>query len=535
MVFRMPDQQDCFITSQEVYTSTIPANHFLVRVARNVDFTFIDEDLKDTYCPDNGRPTTNYPSRMLKALWLSIQYNMTDRGVEERANQDIVIKWFLRYAIGEKAFDHSALGAFRERLGEEGCKEAFFKINEQIKMAGLIVPGESQTIDATHVLSKTAHLTVPQMIHRGVVKLFWEIHRLSPELEQEIMNEIGFKGDLTKIPKEYGMSTAERLDRLTRLVLLAEELVEALAARILDFPECEERARVAAAADILHRIINEQTEEKTSEEGKVKRKKKDQKDKPKDRIASPVDPDARYGHKTSKKPFLGYKVSLTQNANEIITNVEVDPGNFVDGDAQLPMCDELEDRQGKRPEKVTGDKAYGDGKVRHIQKEKGTRVVAPLKKPAAKNGKFPQSVFSYNPETGEVTCPGGRTARRIGYNKKYKCTMYKFSAADCGKCPNRNLCTDANARSINISDFEPFFREAAGYNKTDEYKDDMKRRAGHERKNCEMKKKHGMERARYWGIAKVRIQAYLTAMTVNIKRFIKLLLESREKKSHEVK
>ena len=120
-----------------------------------------------------------------------------------------------------------------------------------------------------------------------------------------------------------------------------------------------------------------------------------------------------------------------------------------------------------------------------------------MKKPAAKNGKFPQSMFTYNPGTGEVTCPAGRTARRIGYNKKYTCTMYKFSVDDCGTCPNRNRCTDAKARSIAISDFEPLFREAAEYSKTDDYKNDMKRRAGHERKNCEMKKKHSMEQARY--------------------------------------
>ncbi|MCP4612177.1 MAG: transposase [Planctomycetes bacterium] len=331
------------------------------------------------------------------------------------------------------------------------------------------------------------------------------------------------------------MSKIEKLDRLTQLVLLVEGLVGAVTSRLQEIPEGEKRSRVAACTEILHRIINEQTEEIASEDGKVKRKKRDKKDKPKDRIASPVDPDARHGHKTSKKPFLGYKVSLTENVNEIITNVEVEPGNFVDGNAQIPMCDELENRQGKRPEKVTGDKAYGDGQVRQIQKERGTRVVAPLKKPAAKKGKFPRSMFDYNPETGEVTCPDDKKARRIGYNKKYKCTMYKFSVDDCSKCQIRNLCTDARARNVSVSDYEPFFREAAGYNKTDEYKDDMKRRAGHERKNCEMKKKHGMERAKYWGISKVRIQAYLTAMTVNIKRFVKLQCGGDGKKTQLAK
>ena len=128
---------------------------------------------------------------------------------------------------------------------------------------------------------------------------------------------------------------------------------------------------ITLTLDYTKIVVNGSASLSTVYEGTVKRKKKDPKDKPKDRIASPVDPDARHGHKTSENPFLGYKVRLTQNVNEIITNVEVDSGNFVDGDAQLPLCDELEDRQGKRPEKVSGDKAYGDGEVRHIQKEKG--------------------------------------------------------------------------------------------------------------------------------------------------------------------
>ncbi|MCP4612178.1 MAG: transposase, partial [Planctomycetes bacterium] len=211
-MFQISDRQDCFTTSQEVYRSVITEDHFLVKVDRYVDFTFIDEDLKHTYCPDNGRPTTNYPSRMLKALWLSEQYAMTDRDAEERAKQDVVFKWFLGYNINGNVFDHSALGAFRDRLGEEGCKEAFFKINEQIMKAGFISPGESQTIDATHVLSKTARLTVPQMIHRGIVKLFQEIHRISSEMEHEIKQEIGFTGDITEIQKTYGMSKIEKLD-----------------------------------------------------------------------------------------------------------------------------------------------------------------------------------------------------------------------------------------------------------------------------------------------------------------------------------
>jgi len=528
-MFKIDPRQDGFISSEMVYSSVISERHILVRIENAIDFTFIDEMLKDTYSPDNGRPTTNYPSRMLKALWLETFYNLSDRDVADRANVDLAIKWFLGYNINEKPFEFSALSGFRDRLGEEGCKEAFFRINEQIQDAGFINPGQSQTIDATHVLSKTAHLTPMKMIYRGIMKLLQEVRRLSPELEIEIRKEVGFEGDITEIPKEYGMSDAERLDRLTRLVLLAEALTKSIDVRLIEIPDGDRKTGVGSTVEVIRRIISEQTVEETSENGKTKRTERKKKDKPKDRIANPIDPDARHGHKTSKKPFLGYKVSLTQNEDEIVTNVEVDPGNMVDGEAQIPMTDELEERQGKRPKKMIGDKAYGDGEVRHEQKENGTQVSAPLKKPFNRTGKLPSSEFNYDPKTGEVTCPNGKTARRVGYNKTNHSTMYQFSPDDCGTCPMKDRCTNADARHINISDYITDFREAADYNKTEEYKLDMKRRSGHERKNAEMKKKHGMERARYWGIPKVRIQAYMTAMVVNVKRFVKLLSKVNEK------
>ena len=44
-----------------------------------------------------------------------------------------------------------------------------------------------------------------------------------------------------------------------------------------------------------------------------------------------------------------------------------------------------------------------------------------------------------------------------------------------------------------------------------------------EHKFAECKKHHGLRVARYWGLTKMRIQAYMTAICVNVKRMIKLL------------
>ncbi|HJH31362.1 MAG TPA: IS5/IS1182 family transposase, partial [Methanosarcinaceae archaeon] len=40
-----------------------------------------------------------------------------------------------------------------------------------------------------------------------------------------------------------------------------------------------------------------------------------------------------------------------------------------------------------------------------------------------------------------------------------------------------------------------------------------------EPKQGEMKRFHGMARAKFWGLAKLNVQAIITAITVNVKRF----------------
>jgi transposase len=62
--------------------------------------------------------------------------------------------------------------------------------------------------------------------------------------------------------------------------------------------------------------------------------------------------------------------------------------------------------------------------------------------------------------------------------------------------------------------------EAWAYNHTDEYKVHRKVRAYIEPKQGEMKNLHGMKRARFRGLQKIRIQNYMSAIVTNCKRWI---------------
>ena len=82
--------------------------------------------------------------------------------------------------------------------------------------------------------------------------------------------------------------------------------------------------------------------------------------------------------------------------------------------------------------------------------------------------------FEFDPYNFELTCPNGKKAIMKGHNDKGQCWQFQFSTGDCSSCPLHSQCTSAASRSVNISYFEADFREAKEYNKTDEYKSDMR-------------------------------------------------------------
>jgi transposase len=62
-----------------------------------------------------GRPPYP-PVLVLKMLFLSYLYNVSERAIAELADLDLLMKWFLGLAVDEPAPDHSTLTTFKERF-----------------------------------------------------------------------------------------------------------------------------------------------------------------------------------------------------------------------------------------------------------------------------------------------------------------------------------------------------------------------------------------------------------------------------------
>jgi transposase len=318
-------KQTKLVFSPSIYSELIPEDHFLRELDKCIDWSRIEAAILPLYCKDNGRPVTNIPRRMFKAEVLQFMYDWSDRKMIEHGRYNILVKWFLDLGIDEEPFDFTALSKFRAKLGVKLHTELFLDILEQIDAAGFL-DFKEQFIDATSILGDVAVCSTTQLISKACThlarKLEEEGHPVSFKEERKSLQKVAEKAS-------HLLETAEHIPG-------AEHEREILQSILSDYTEC------------LDGVITE-------------RKKKGS-----DRIVSVTDEDVRWGAKSDKKTWPGYKLHNMMTENRFITSVIVTPGNVTDDKEAVPLFEQQE----KKPETVTGDGSYGTGENRLRFKKK---------------------------------------------------------------------------------------------------------------------------------------------------------------------
>jgi transposase len=487
------------LCGKDIYENLIPESHILYRIDKELDFSFVNEACRDLYSPDQGAPVKYSPETMFRSAIIQYLNDYSDRDMEDAARYHLVIKWFIGLPIESSSFDHSALGDFRARLGEERWNELFFMLLKQIEDAGFAK--RTQNIDATHIIANIAIPGTIGLIRQGIKAIMDAIEMVNLEL----FKELGGEKTADKKEKVHMLKPEAKKKKLVEVVEEARMIKSK--AQTLNSPLVNEKI------ELLNRILNENIEEK---EGKIQKRK----DHVKDKLVSCVDQDARHGAKSDKKTFTGYKANIMVSDDGFVTNIVGSPGNSYDGNYLLPVVDEKCENSSK-PEKVFGDTHYGSEENRYQMGLRGIKIVAPFRQDCNSNDPFSQDMFTIA-KTG-VTCPAGCRTIISNTNEKTGMITFYFKNEICQHCVLKEACTKQERRTITIGPHHDLIVEAKKYNETQDFKDDMKERAHIEPKHSEMKRNHGMVRARYWGLSKLNIQLIITAITVNVKRFVNVV------------
>jgi IS5 family transposase len=491
--------QATFVYGPDIYDKLIPEDHILHKINQQVDFSFVNEACKDLYSQKLGRPVKYLPEIMFRSAIVQYLNDYSDREMEEAARYNLIIKWFIGIPVEDSSYDHSALGDFRDRLGENRWKKLFFIILKQIEDAGFAKG--NQSVDATHVIANIAIPGTIGLIRQGIKAIMEEIENVDPKLYEEL-------GGKKTADKKERLHTLKPEEKKKKLVEVVEE-----ARAIRGKAEKLESASVKQKIEQLNQILNENTEEKN---GKIQKKKEHVENK----LVSLVDKDARHGAKSDSKPFTGYKANIMKSDDGFVTNIIGTGGNTYDGNILVPLVDEKTENSSKPP-KIAGDTHYGSADNRYQMSLRGITIVAPIKEDFNPTGLLSQEKFVLD-KTG-VTCPAGNRTMISNYNEKEGTTIFYFKKEICKQCSLKDQCTKQEGRTITIGKHHELVMEAKEYNKTQDFKDDMKQRAHIEPKNAEMKRFHGMARARYWGLPKVNVQFIITAIVVNVKRLANVI------------
>lgn len=93
----------------------VPENHFLRKLNRLADFSFIREETKAFYCHNNGRPCID-PVVLVKYLLIGFLYGIeSERRLEQEIQVNMAYRWFLGLDLDERVPDHSTLSQNRRR------------------------------------------------------------------------------------------------------------------------------------------------------------------------------------------------------------------------------------------------------------------------------------------------------------------------------------------------------------------------------------------------------------------------------------
>jgi len=244
---------------------------------------------------------------------------------------------------------------------------------------------------------------------------------------------------------------------------------------------------------------------------------------PKAQKRSKTDPDATMttsNHSFHMEPFYKQHTAVDDQQG-IIVDVDVTTGQLNEGKQLAEQLERLEAHTGCKPDTATADKGYAHGANYEHLEQRQIEGIIPPQTSKSKSNCIPACRFKYDAKHRIITCPA---KRRLTYRQTTKKgDVYRARAKDCKACRLRRRCFSASAkvRTILIGPgYESLLRARRVHARRE-----VRRRILYTRHRWRVEGVHGEAKVQYGlgravrrGLWNVAIQAYLTAIVMNLKR-----------------
>ena len=471
----------------DLYDIVVSKDNILRKIKENVDFSFVNGMVADSYCADFGRPAKE-PEMMFKLLFLKTWFDLSDRQLIENARVNMAYKYFLDLNPEDEMVDASLLSVFRKTHinGEDMMDEM---IGESIRQAieKGVIKSSSIIVDATHTNSKANKETPTQQLRRLTKNVRKEIYRTAYELH-------------TQFPEK-----PDETATLDEEITYTEKLIEVVNRYTMEHSNIKVEKQITHIKGLLD---NRKIET----------------------IQSAVDEDAKTGHKSKDDPFFGYKTHIAMTQDRLITAAEVTSGEVNDS-TQLTTLIEKSTEAGICVDEVLGDKAYSSQtNIDYMNKNKIRPITRKRKYSLPEINE--EKGFVYNKDSDTFACKAGHLAKSKKFKRRKKvgshinnAMEYQFDVEKCKKCPYREGCykPGAKTKTYTVTIPEDHKDPHLSFEETEYFNKRIKERYKIEAKNGELKQAHGFDRCKYMGLSGMKLQTGLSVFVVNIKRILKLM------------
>jgi transposase len=490
---------------RQLFTQLVPEDHFLRRLVQVVDFERFRPVLAAAYCLDDGRPPLD-PVFMLKLEVLALHYRLSDRELMKQAQVNVAFRLFLGLSCHRPLPHPTSMTYFRERVGPQRLQEVFHVVLGQARELGL-VRDRLRLKDATHILANIAVPSTLGLVAQTRQQLLAALQPFAAErVQEETRRADAIRQASDDLPDQERL--VRRVAHLRLLVAWAEEVLSTEAFRVAAAAGQE---KLRAALALAHKVLADRD---PSQGG--------------DAVLSAQDPDARCGKHGAY--FDGYLLDVAMDADsQLLTGINVLPANGNEGGDAAYLIAQEEQAQGNDVAAVSIDGVGYRGPVlRELTAADGLN----LEVFTPPTERIPLTVFgpeqfTLSADGGTLTCPAGQTTTQHERNSNDTGVKFRFAKKQCGACPLRGQClANANtaSRSVIKNEYEAEYRAAQAKARTPEYAQVRREHPAIERKLSELVRRHDLRHARYRGLPKILRQGWLTALVVNLKRLVRLVL-----------
>jgi transposase len=522
--------------------------HWLWQLEQVADLTPLEQGCAGFHASSGrGAPVVHPVPRLVRALLVRHLQDLSFRQSEELLDNHLLFKQFVGYKLFEPPPDHTTICRFELWVLEHQPDLFFDEILTQIYR---LYPEERERLlltDTFGMFVRGARKYLIDLLRDLCQGLLTELAEVDPRRHQQVLAQLnetalfGQKGD--KITP--ALKPEERAERLQQVVNAALDLHAHLLSLLKEAPflspEAEARLRLWLAA--IAKVIADETTVTPDPEQPQQRRVVERPHGKKGayRIACANDLEATYRDHGKGEAELQHNGALL-SSDRFIHQTHVVTGAAPDPTTLVPLLENLHERHDFFPPKIAADQIYGNGKTRAEVTEVShgqTQLVALVPDYEKRTDRFVPADFTLSDDGLSLTCPNGVTSTKIYLKPGHAGNEFRFTYQMCRGCPfwlsaaqlaanpgqphcRLPDCQPKSHRQVFISAYRDETLAALEYNKTDQFKQEMKQRPLIERIIFNLTHFFGARHARSTGLLKANFQLRMAAAAFNLRQLIRL-------------